>query len=134
MMELTEDFVKLLTIAFTVAGVLSIFFIFISYDIVVQHSAAEREANIVGDALLSDKCLTELDPNGYAIKSLFLEEKLDNLQTSCIKYYKIKFTIESATKSWEFEIGTPGEISATFDVAIKTLSGEIKPGELIVMV
>ena len=63
MEELSEDFLKLLQMALLVVGVLSIFFIFISYNFTVSSNEADREAYVLGDALLSEKCLTYMSNN-----------------------------------------------------------------------
>ena len=47
MMELTEDFLKLLQIALIVVGVLAIYFSYISYNVIIDSRGAEREAIMI---------------------------------------------------------------------------------------
>jgi len=134
MMELTEDFLKLLQIALVVVGVLAIFFSYINYNVIVEARGAEREALILGNSLLSSNCLTYSDT-----KSLFSEDKLINMQydPSCLKkqypYGAVKIILDSST--WIIDIGSfdlGGE--AKFNVAVRKTTGEIKPALMIVKV
>jgi len=151
MMELTEDFIKLMKIAILTVGVLSIFLIFISYNITVIHSEGKREAAILGDSVLSSKCICEIK-NGSPIKDLFLKSKLDNLiapscasypcviQQSCIIYPlgRIEISMLESTINWDWEIelkSPPSKGSdVTFIVAVKDESGVVRPAKMVVSV
>ena len=101
-MELSEDFLKLLIISITIVGILSIFFIFIQYNIIIFYEDSHREAVVLGDTLLSHQCLTEIE-NNYPVKSLFLESKIDDIisgEGECIiNYNKGTIVIELLDKS-----------------------------------
>lgn len=136
MMELTEDFLKLLQIALIVVGVLAIYFSYVTYNVTVDARTAERDSLEIGNSLLSSSCLTYLDTNG-----LFSEEKLDSIQSdsSCLERVYSNFSAEvdlqgSVTK-WQFSVGTPGSSgTTTLSVAVKMSSGEVKPASLVVKV
>ena len=138
MMELSEDFIKLLQMAFLVVGTLTIFLIFIQYNITLIQNEARREAFVVGDALLGSKCLAE-KYNNYVIKGLLSEEKMNEIKsdTSCIKYidYEVNITLSDESKVWFFNLGVPkrgGE--AEFIIAVNLTNGEIKPANMTVRV
>jgi len=126
MMELTEDFLKLLQIAFIVTGVLAIFFTYVQYNIFVTQNRAEREAIILGNFLLSSEYLTYSNT-----KSLFSEEKLESIDPSSFNYpygsVKVGLLEDIGIGPWEFEIETSDlGGKADFTVAVKLKTGEIK--------
>jgi len=137
MMDLTENFLKLIQIALVVVGALALFFSYINYNITVDARSAEREALILGNALLSSDCLTYSDT-----KSLFSEDKLINMQTdsSCLKkqypYGNVKVELQDSTAKWQIDIGPTnlgGE--SKFNVAVRNAtSGIIKPALMTVYV
>jgi hypothetical protein len=138
MMELSEDFIKLLQTAFLVVGTLTIFLIFIQYNITIINNEARREAYVIGDSLLGSKCLAETYYNGV-IKSLFSEDKINEMSSgsSCIKYidYEVNITLSDKSKTWFINLGLPkrgGE--AEFIVAVKMTDGEVKPAKMTVKV
>jgi hypothetical protein len=128
MMELTEDFLKLLQIAFIVTGVLAIFFTYIQYNILVSRDVAEREAYVFGDYMLSSPCLVYSD--GMRLKSVFDESRLDSLVSNhdCIRYenYMLEISLLDNSKSWK--IGDIDDVtgSASFSVAVR-MNSETKP-------
>ena len=128
MMELTEDFLKLLEITITVVGVLAIFFTYIQYNIIVSQDEAERQAIIFGNYLLKSSCLTD------GTKSLFLETKLDSATQDCFNYHQGKITIEllDETKSWTYQITNPLVGKAEFIVSVRMTGGSIKPAKMTV--
>lgn len=139
MMELTEDFLKLLQIAVVVVGVLGLYFSYVSYNVTVSTREAQRGALMLGNSLLSSDCLTY-----YDIKSLFSEEKLNDSQNdpSCLKreypYGLVEVDLQDSSVSpnkWQFAIGSDnmGGESTTI-VAVKMNSGEIKPAYMVVKV
>jgi hypothetical protein len=128
MMELTEDFLKLIQIALIVVGALSIFFTYVTYNIIIRSNEAEREALVLGNALLSSDCLIYSDT-----RSLFSQDKLINMGSdpSCLKYPYGSVTVELVNAIpphyWSFKIKDPvldGE--ADFSVAVRLNTGEIK--------
>lgn len=136
MMELTDDFIKLLQIAFLVVGSLSIFMIFINYNFTVYSNEAEREVFILGDALLSSKCLT-VTYHDKPVKALFSQDKLDTLNPLCIEYPKGKINIDLLDNSmnWEITLSAPSEDEkVSFDVVVKLNSGDIKPAKMTVSI
>jgi hypothetical protein len=87
MSELTEDFLKMIQIALVVVGVLSIFFIFIQYNIALQYSYARNEALMLGDYSLSSDCLAEASAEtGHIMKAVLSKSKIENYEDGCIKY------------------------------------------------
>jgi len=129
MMELTEDFMKLLQISITVVGVLALFFTYIQYNIIVTQDQAEREAAIFGNYLLKSSCLTYQDT-----KSLFSEEKLNTVNKECFNYHRGEITVEllDGTKSWTYEITSPSMGGkAEFIVSVRQSTG-IKAAKLTV--
>ena len=127
MMELTEDFMKLIQIAIIIVGVLAIFFTFIQYNILVTEDKAEREAITFGNYLLKSGCLTYDNT-----KSLFYEEKLDTIDQSCFNYHHGAVTIEllDGSKSWYYEITSPvlgGDFDFIVSVVMNDASKSIKP-------
>lgn len=141
MMELSEEFVKLMQIGLMVIGLLAIFIIFISYNVNLEHNKSEREAYVLGEYLLGSKCLASTDSSGNAIKSMFNETKLDNIVVdhSCIKYSsgKIEVNLIDLSKNWVFELKNGATYigkNATFIVSVKTNAGDIKPAQMTVTV
>ncbi len=134
-MELTEDFLKLMEIAIIVAGVLSIFFTYINYNIIVSNKGAEREAFVLGNALLSSDCLTLNNTKG-----LFSQEKIELMvrDSSCFKYpYGVVeiSVVDGSIPPWEFSLGglkLGGE--AEFLVLIKLNNNKNKIARMVVKV
>ena len=137
MFELTEDFIKMLQIAFLVVGTLSIFLIFISYDVNVYRDEARRDALLFLESLLTDRCLTVVE-NNKPVKALFSGDKLDNLEPDCIHFENATIEIEllDGTKSWNIDFGpaVPQKDTKTeeFNVAIDMGTEGIKPGTIVV--
>ncbi|MBU3904564.1 MAG: hypothetical protein KJ906_00235 [Nanoarchaeota archaeon] len=147
-MELTEDFLKLITIAIAIVGVLSIFFIFIQYNVIICYEDSHKTAVVLGDTLLSNGCLVETDVSGYPIKGLFLESKINSLKTggegACdIKSDAGTITIQllenlDTENLWIYTIGpslgrvvstekcVAKDATANYVVAIKMIDGEVK--------
>jgi len=136
MMDLTENFIKLLQIAIIVVGVLSIYFSYINYNITVEARKGERDAIVLGNFLLSSNCLTYGDT-----KSLFAEDRLIILQgdATCIgsKYPFGGFIVEllDLSSKWQARMG-PNDLGreAVFSVVVRMNSGEIKPATMVVKV
>lgn len=132
MFELTEDFLKLLQIAFTVVGLLAIFLTFVTYNITIVHDEASREAFILGNSILSSDCITD------GKKGFFIESKLDAATPSCFNYDKgaIEITIPETGQAWNFNLGdsSTGVTSPLFNVVVKldASSNEIKMAEMVV--
>jgi hypothetical protein len=140
MEELSDDFIKLVQMGLLVVGVLSIFFIFISYNFNVLSNDAEREAYTLGDALLSDVNLAYMG-NGIPVKALFLESKLNAVEadSTVIKYPNGKIDIVLLECSgnpncdWSIVIGPSSKgAQAFFYVAIRMNSGNIKMASMTV--
>lgn len=135
MFELTEDFLKLLQIAFTVIGLLAIFLTFITYNITIIHDEASREAFILGNSILSSDCITD------GTKGSFIESKLNTVDPSCFNYDKgeIEITIPETAQTWNFNLGgsSTGAISPPFNVLVKidvTGGSVVKMGEMVVII
>jgi hypothetical protein len=134
MMELTENFIKLLQLALVVTGVLSIFFTYIQYNLLVNQDQAGREAIILGNYLLDNKCLTY-----HGMKSLFDEAKLETATAGCFNYPHGSFKVElldSSADKWSFEITENkrgGTASFTVSVMMKD-TGEVKPARMTVYI
>jgi len=140
MMELTEDLMKFMQIGLTVLGVLTIFLLFINYNVKIIHNDARREAYYFGDYLLGSKCLALTD-NDNVLKSFFSESKLDAVAAnpSCIKYTNgmVEIKLLDGTKNWTFEMivgGTYKLESANFTIAVEMNDGSIKPAKMGVTV
>lgn len=141
-MELTEDFLKMLSIAISVVGILGIFFIFLQYNIVVEVDETHRAAVSLGDSLLANPCLTEIEIiNGkeYPIKGLFSESKLDSY-ADCINYDRGDITIKylDSSKTWDISLST-GTVSTesltaqtTYFISIKNVDGHVKMASMVV--
>lgn len=129
MMELSEDFLKLLQIAIIVVGVLAIFFTYIQYNILVIEDKAGREAIVLGNYLLKSNCIAYENTKG-----LFSEEKLNNLDVACLDYDRGFITINllDETRAWTFKISDPtlGGV-ADFYVSVK-MGEEVKPAKMVV--
>jgi hypothetical protein len=136
MMELSEDFLKMIQIALMIVGLLVIFLIFISYNIEVIHSEAKRDTYVLGDYLLASKCLA-LEEDGNVLKGVFSEEKIEKSESnpSCIKYPYGSIKIELLDKSVEPWLIGDSEIEGgtEFIVAIKMKNDEIKTAKMTVM-
>ena len=143
-MEIAEDFIKMLTIAVAIVGILAIFFVFIQYNIIINYEDDYRKALVLGDALLASKCLAEVDENGYIIKGLFLESKLNDIvgNPECIHYDKGKFSVKmiDESKVWEdisISQGLLGGGETTYVVSVKfdeTGNNEVRLANMVVMV
>lgn len=135
MMELTEDFIKLLQLALVITGVLSIFFTYIQYNLFVNQDEAGREAIILGNYIMDNKCLTY-----QGMKSLFDEAKLDTADATCFNYpygsFKVEFLDVSVTKSWSIMLyDMKRGSSAKFIVSVVMKdTGEVKPARLTVYI
>ena len=138
MMELTETFLKLITIAIIVVGVLSLYFSFIGYNVTVEARSGERDAVILGNSLLSSKCLIYENT-----ENVFSEEKLDDIvvDSTCLtdrypKYGSAQIKLQDDfTKTWKIILG-PADVGGEvkFYAAVRTHSGEVKPAFLVVTV
>jgi len=136
-MELTEDFIKLLTIAIGIVGVLAIFFIFIQYNILIGYSSAHRESLVLGDSLIINPCIVELDSSGYPIKGLLSKKLLDNYAEGCMKYNRgeIKIVLEDEPYEKIIKLGpNTGSSRTTYPIAIKMDLGDVKIGFLEVAI
>jgi hypothetical protein len=144
MMDLSELLIKLMQLGIMVIGILIIFFMFISYNVNIYNEDTERQAYVLGDHLLSSRCLTEMDSNNNVIKSLFVETKVSNVQanpTQCINYEKGKVEIDilncvTPPCSWSFDLkpsATYENKNAQFIVAIKRADGSIVPANMTVI-
>ena len=142
MMDLSELLTKIMQLSLMVVGILIIFFMYISYNVNISNEDLVRQAHVLGDYLLSSRCLTEMDGNNV-IKSLFSETKLDNIviDHSCINYENGNITIKvlncvsPPTCEWNFELkagATYANKNATFIVAIKRTDGSIVPANVTV--
>ena len=124
MMELPETFLKLIQLALIAIGVLSIFFLFITYNVDVISNQGQREINLLGNTLLSNSCLTDIG-DGKPIKGLFLQSKLQACSaTPCINYPEGKITVtllDGSGQSWSCQLGTKplAGLNAGFSVAVK---------------
>lgn len=137
MMELSEDFVKLLQIVVSIIGILALFLIFVQYQVTVIDDDLQKRATLLGDALLGSTCLTDIDLNGNAIKSLFLESKLNGLSSdkNCLTkiYDEGSVRITAGQTAWSFLLGTYSIGEADFAVAIKLQTGEVVSGTMKVL-
>jgi len=140
-MDLNELLIKLMQLGIMVIGILIIFFMFISYNVNVYNEDTERQAYVLGNYLLSSKCLTEMDGNNV-IKSLLNETKLNNivLDHSCINYEYGMVNVSlincgAPPCKWNFELKTGATYkgkSANFTVAIEMNDGSIEPATIMV--
>lgn len=136
MMDLTENFLKLLQLALIVVGVLAIYFSFISYNITIQERSVERDVMILGNFLLSNDCLTYSDT-----KSLFDEDKLiDKTNTEdCLRqqylFGLVDVELQDESEKWLIEITTPttGK-KEEFNVVVRMNSGESKSAIMVVKI
>jgi hypothetical protein len=141
-MELSEDFIKFIQLGLTVVGILTIFLLFISYNVNLLHDKTEREVYVLGDYLMASKCLASIDGNNV-IKGLLEETKLTTIESdsSCINYPNGMVNvslISCGTRpkcKWNFEF-KPGATyigkSANFTVAIEMNDGSIEPAKMMV--
>lgn len=133
MMEFSEDLLKILITALIVTGVLSVFLIFLYYNIIVNTDKSRRDVFIVGQTLLSNACLTDDSSR------VFSEEKIKQLSSNplCLNELNINYitiTIpDMVGKTWQIDIGNSDlERQATFDVAVKIDTGETKLAKMVV--
>jgi len=136
-MEITEDFLKILQLAVIILGVIGIFFTYIYYNVIVNSESKQREAVVLGDALLGSTCLTETYFN-TPMKGLFLESKLDSFSTSCVNFPdgQVNIKLLDGSKSWSFQFSSTlsGISTSPYYVAVKLSSGRIVPARLDVTV
>jgi hypothetical protein len=132
-MEFSEDLLKILITALIVTGVLSVFLIFLYYNIIVNTDKSRRDVFIVGQTLLSNSCLID-DSSG-----VFSEEKIEQLSSNplCLNELNINYiTItvpDMVGKTWQIDIGNSDlERQTTFDVAVKIDTGETKLAKMVV--
>jgi hypothetical protein len=136
MMDLSENFLKLIQLAIIVVGCLAIFFTYINYNITVETSSSGREAVVFGYSMLSSECLTYSNT-----QSLFEENKLASMQadSSCLKkvypYGYIEVNLQDMSEKWQIEIGGLGtSAETTYNVAVRLDSGEVKPAFMVVKI
>lgn len=136
MMEFTEDFLKLVQIALVVVGALSIFFTYVSYNILIKTNEANREATLLGNILLASDCLTYQNNVG-----LFEESKLIAMSanSSCLKYPYGSVSIDLVdvipSQNWDFEVNAPvlnGE--ENFYISVKLNDGKVEKALMVVKV
>ncbi len=142
MMELSEDFIKFIQIGLTVVGILTIFLLFISYNVNLLHDKTEREVYVLGDYLMASKCLASIDGSNV-IKGLLEETKLTTIESNspCINYPNGMVNVSLISCGarpkckWNFEF-KPGATyigkSANFTVAIEMNDGSIEPAKMMV--
>jgi hypothetical protein len=141
MMELSEDFIKFIQLGLTVVGILTIFLMFISYNVNLLHDKTEREVYVLGDYLIASRCLASID-NNNVIKGLWEETKLTTVESdsSCINYPKGMVNVSLINCGarpkckWNFEFSTGPYIgkNANFTVAIEMNDGSIEPATMMV--
>jgi hypothetical protein len=143
MMDLSELLIKIMQLGLMVIGILIIFFMFISYNVNISNEDLERQAYVLGDYLLSSRCLTEIDSSNNVIKSLFLETKINAVKNdpSCINYengnisIKILNCVPPSTCDWNFDLqpeATYQNKNAQFIVAVKRTDGSVVPANMTV--
>jgi len=136
--EFAEDFLHAAKPFIIVIGAFGLFLIFHSYEITVAQDKSERDVIILGNALLSSKCLTE------GKKAVFTEVKLNQMEqdSSCFSYPygSVTVNILGSTQSWNFVLGghtvleyEVKDIQETFSVMVKLNTGEIKQAEMVVL-
>jgi hypothetical protein len=123
--ELTATFVKLVQIGLVIVGALAIFFTFIEYEIFVYENSLEREAYLLGNAVLSSNCFT----NG--VKGVLVQNKLDNYDISCFNYPG-KFKVTSSSYSKEIKLVPKSSYGSgvVFNAVIELETGDIEPAQL----
>jgi hypothetical protein len=135
MMELSEDFLKMLQIAMLVVGLLIIFLIFISYNIEVFHDEKQRSAYVLGDYLLASDCIAWED-NGNVVKGVLSEGKLDTVDPSCINYpygsIEVELLEDIGKGPWVIGMEDAEGERAVFTVVVKLTNGEIKTAKMTV--
>jgi len=140
-MELSEDFIKFMQIGLMVVGLLSIFLMFINYNVNIVRDETQREAYYLGDYLLGSKCLTLTDSNGNVIKSFFSESNLASATSTCINYPNGKFNVSLINCGthipckWGLVLNPSLKgASANFTVAVLMNDGSIEPARMMVTV
>ena len=125
--ELTATFVKLVQIGLVIVGALAIFFTYVEYEILVHYSSFDREVYLVGNSLLSSKCLT----NG--MKGVLIQSKIENFDKNCF-VYPGKFIVKTEEYSKEIELKPKPSysINKTYDAVLLNNAGQIEPAKLIV--
>ena len=128
--ELTSTFIKLVQIALMILGALAIFFTYVTYEITVYRNDVNREAYVLGNALLASPCLN----NG--IKGIILESKIAGLDY-CFDYPTGEIDIITQSFSRTVVLGAEpllgGENKAEFDIiVILEGTGQRVPGKMVV--
>jgi len=135
-MDLSEDFIKILQMVFTIISIFGVFFIFIDFNVSIAGDEKTINAISFGDAVTLSSCLTEQE-NGVSVKTLFTEERLEaeskNTQLSCLKRSQ-QYTVFVSTDEKQWTVGGGGTRSAEFPVAVKMKDGRVLPGLLTVSI
>ncbi len=117
-----------MSIAFLVLAILVTYFDIATFNLKTEVAISRREVRMLGEALLSCQDLTEISPDNFPVKALFLEEKLINYDESnppCLQYpKKYKAEIGSYTIGDMTVDSTPN--NSTFPVAIKRADGSVE--------
>ncbi len=140
-LELTDTFVKILSLSIAVVAIFIIFIAFNSYNANVYVNKLKREAMNIGEASLGAPCLVESNA-GKPVKALFSQEKITKEKSgglkaiSCLKYPK-KLMLEIESEKGSAQLGDPDikEISYgnDFPAAIK-MGEDVYPAVLTVYV
>jgi hypothetical protein len=141
MMELNEEFVTWMQLGITVIGLLSLFLIFINYNVNVTSSDQQRKTYYIGNYMLGSECLSVTDGNNI-VKGLLSESKLDASESgdACQKYPNTNIIVSliGCTRSkcsWTVSTSTPvGLNSASFATAVRMNDGSVQPAEMVVSI
>jgi hypothetical protein len=125
--EVTETFLTFIQIALVIIGALAIYFTNINYTIIVHANDLNREANVLGNALMSSDCLT----NGE--KGLLVQSKIDNFAASCFGYTSGIVEITAGNYVRVLTLGPAalqGEAELDVLVQMDSLKNQIVPGKM----
>lgn len=136
-MEISEDFLSLIHMVMTIVTLLAFFFIFNSYNVSIVMDRAAANAVVVGNAVLAAPCLTALTQDGYAIRGLLQQDKLEKAETdgiSCVSY-PMAVGMSVRTTDQTFVIGVMGGAASTeLPAAVRMSDGRVVPATVTIKV
>jgi len=126
-------FIQIMEILFVVIALLAVFFQLTEFDYAMVTILGTKEADNLMQGVLSADCITETASDGYAIRGLFSQSKINTEKSrnpnnpSCLNYPSgMYITFDGYAESLGNN-GITGDKSVEYPAALKTTGGEVIP-------
>lgn len=140
--QLSETFIKIVTLAYLVIALFGMFFGINEYFLQIDIGKNYKQAIIVGDSIIGSKCLA-VKEGDYYVKGL-IDKSLISNSVNCFAFSKpiylvvtsegIKETVGDQTLSADLESYGEDKPFVRIPIAVKLNENNIKPGVIDVYV